>query len=447
MSIFKAYDIRGVYPTELNEEIFYKIGRAFATFTNVKRIVVGGDNRLSTPSLKKSFIKGLLDAGVDVTDIGTVATSMVYFACYKLGFNAGAMITASHNPKEFNGAKLCDSEGLAIGFENGLDKVKALVEKLEFKTGEGKLIKMDIQDEYKQFLNNVGSNNFKGFKIVIDGSNGSAGLIYSKILRSLGAEVIELFCEPDGNFPNHKIPDPMIEENLKEIKSEVTKLNADIGFAIDGDGDRLAIVDERGEKISSAHVTCLLAENCLAKNRNAKIVYDVLSSQVVEEVIKQNNGIPVIWKVGHSFISRKCKELDAPFAGEASFHYYFKESNYTDDTLIATIKILDILASKKRKLSELMNKYPTYHQVIEKRIPVAEGMKFEFIENLKDDFQKRGYVILALDGVKVKFEKGWAAFRASNTESKITISYESPDLEEFKGIEDIVNDIIRKIPT
>ena len=446
MSIFKAYDIRGIYPTELNEEIIYKIAKAFAVFTNAKNIVVGGDNRLSTPSLKDSFIKGLLDSGVDVTDIGIVPTSVVYFACYKLGFEAGAMITASHNPKEFNGVKLCDSEGLAIGWEDGLDKIKTIMEKSDFRKGNGKLNTLDIFSDYAKFAGKLVTKTFDGLKIVVDGSNGSAGLPYAKILRSLGADVHEIFCNPDGNFPNHKIPDPLIEENLNEIKAEVKKRNADIGFALDGDGDRIVIIDDKGERTHANCITALLAERCLAKNKNAKIVYDVLSSQMVDEVIRQNGGIPVVWKVGHSFIPRKCKEIDALFAGEASSHYFFKESNYTDDTLIAAVKILDILVSGESKLSELVSKYPIYHQVLEKRIPITETMKFKFIENLKEDVLKKRYEISTLDGVKIKFKNGWAIFRASNTESKIVISYESPDLEEFRKIEIFVNDAIKQIP-
>lgn len=446
MPIFKAYDIRGIYPTELNEDMFYKIAQAFAVFIKGKRIVVGGDNRLSTPSLKKSFTQGLLDSGIDVTDIGTVATSMVYFSCYKLGFDGGAMITASHNPKEFNGIKLCGSDGLAVGFENGLDKVKKIMEKSQFKKGKGKLNTANILNDYKKFIKSL-SKNLNGMKIVVDGSNGSAGLIYSDILRSLGADVIELFCEPDGNFPNHKIPDPLIDENLKEIKLEVKRTKSNIGLAFDGDGDRIVIVNEKGEKVNTNHIIALLSEKILMKNKNAKIVFDILVSQVVEEVIRKNNGIPIVSPVGHSVIPRKCREHKAPFAGEASSHYYFKESNYTDDTLVAAVKILDIIISEKKKLSELTNKYPTYNQVIEKRVPILEEMKFEFIENLKHEFKKQGYEISTIDGVKIKFKNGWAVFRASNTESKIVISYESPNINDFKNIGKFVDNVINKIPS
>ncbi len=445
MVIFKAYDIRGIYPTELNEDIFYRIAKSFAVFIRGKRIVVGGDNRLSTPSLKKSFIQGLLDSGVDVVDIGTVATSMVYFSCYKLGFDGGAMITASHNPKEFNGIKLCGSDGLSIGLENGLDKIKIIMEKSQFKNGKGGLTKQNILSDYKKFIKNL-SRDLTGMKIVIDGSNGSAGLIYSDILHSLGADVVELFCEPDGNFPHHKIPDPLIDENLNEIKSEVKKTKANIGLAFDGDGDRIIIINGNGEKVNTNHISALLSEEILKENKNAKIVFDVLSSQLVDEVVKQNGGTPVRWKVGHSIIPRKCKELHAPFAGEASSHYFFKESNYTDDTIVAAVKILDIIMSEKRKLSELTNKYPIYYQEIEKRIPIPEEMKFKFIEDLKHDFKKQGYNLSTIDGVKVKFKNGWAVFRASNTESKIVISYESPSKNDFKDIQDFVNKTIRKIP-
>lgn len=443
MSIFKAYDVRGLCPSELNEEVAYLIGRAFATLFKGK-VVVGGDTRLSTPSLKESLIKGLIDSGATVIDIGMVPTPVVYFACYNLGYGFGIMVTGSHLTKEYNGIKFCDSKGIPIGHEAGLSKIEELVKTKKFESGEGTVIKKDITIPYIGFIKSLATTSFEGLKIVIDGANGSAGKLYSQILRECGAEVVELYCEPDGNFPNHT-PDSMKKEFIVDLERAVKGLKADIGMAFDGDGDRIAIVDEDGEMTNTNHIFSLMIEDILKDNKGAKIVHDVLCSKLIEDVVKENGGIPLVNRVGHTFSAIRCFEENAAMAGEVSGHYFFKEANYTDDVLVASLKILKILKESGRGLSELTAKYPKYYEYAD-RLPVRDDKKFEFIENLKDQLKSQGYDLITLDGVRVSFDHGWMLFRPSNTEPKISMGLESSNKEEFKKIKQLADEIIKTIP-
>jgi len=444
MTLFKAYDVRGEYPKELNDEVAYKIGRAFATFLGKKTTVaVGGDSRLSTPSLKEKFIQGLLDSGMDVVDIGMVPTPVVYFCGYKLGFEAAVEITGSHLTKEYNGMKFCGLGGISISYEAGLNKIEEIFKSEEFISGSGSVRKENIVPRYVNYMKSLGID-FSGIKVVIDGANGAAGKIYSEILRKCGAEVVEIFCEPDGNFPNHT-PDPMNKEFIKELERNVKELKADIGMAFDGDGDRLNIVDNKGNIANSNHIFSLLAKDVLKENPGSKIVHDVLCSKLVDDMIKSNGGMPITWRVGHSLIAKKCLEDNAIMAGEVSGHYFFKESNYTDDVLIACIKILKIIKEEERSLAELTTVFPKFFEYSD-RLPIREEKKFEFIENLKRQFEERGHDLLTMDGVRINFENGWMLFRPSNTEPKISFGYESSDREEFERIKSMAEEIIKTIP-
>jgi len=444
MTLFKAYDIRGVYPKELNEDVAYKIGRAFATFLGKKTTVaVGGDCRLSTPSLKEKFIQGLLDSGMDVVDIGMVPTPVVYFCGYKLGFVAAVEITGSHLTKEHNGMKFCGPGGIAISYDDGINKIEEIFKSEKFAIGMGKMEKMDVVSQYIDYIKSFGID-FSGIKVVIDGANGVAGKIYSKILRECGADVVEIFCEPDGNFPNHT-PDPMNKEFIKELEKKVKEHEADIGMAFDGDGDRLNIVDNTGIISNSNHIFSLLAKNVLKENAGGKIVHDVLCSKLVDDMIKSSGGIPITSRVGHSIIAKMCLEENAVMAGEVSGHYFFKEANYTDDVLVACLKILKIMKENKKPLSKLASVFPKFFEHSD-RLPIREEKKFEFIENLKRQLEEQGHDLLTLDGVRVNFENGWMLFRPSNTEPKISFGYESSDPEEFETIRLMAEEIIKTIP-
>jgi len=444
-SIFKAYDIRGIYPSELDDESAYLIGRAFATIYKDKNVVVGGDARISTPHLKKHLINGLLESGANVIDVGMTATPVIYFGCYGLEYDAGIMVTGSHLEKEHNGMKFCDASGIPIGYDAGLFRVKEIVKERRFLSKKGERSDKDLTMSYTKFIKGLFPAGFKGLKIVVDGANGSAGQIYTSILRNLGVEVIELYCNPDGLFPNHT-PDPMKKEFIDDLRQEVISNSADSGFGFDGDGDRLAVVDEKGKSVNTNHIFSLLIEDVLRTNNGGNIVHGVLCSKLVEDITLKNGGIPIACKVGHSFIASKCAEEGALVGGEVSGHYFFRESNYSDDVMVACVKLLKIMKEGATPLSDLTCRYPLFYEE-SKRMPVRKGMKFLFIEELKKKLTSQGYDLIILDGVKVKFDHGWMLFRASNTEDKISLGYESSDKNEFEKISRIVEEIISTIPT
>jgi len=447
MSIFRAYDVRGIYPTEINEEIALKIGKAFGTF-NPGKIVVGFDTRLSSPSLKEKLINGLISTGATVIDAGIVTSPIVMFSTKHLECEGGVMVSASHNPKEFNGFKFYQKEGVPIGFESGLTKIQELFENEEFSEGKGNLIKKDIIKDYSDFiLNLINIKKPINMKVVVDAGNGSTGGIYPKILRKAGIEVHELFCEPDGNFPNHE-PNPTKKENLVQLQKKVSELNADLGFAFDGDGDRMAVIDEDGNVVYVGIVFSILIENALEKEPGSKIVYTILDSTAIDAVIRQHGGVPIVCRVGHTYITQRMIEEEASVAGEISGHYYFKETYGADDALFACLKLIEHLINTGKKISDYVDKFPKYYSQVSEglRFPIKESEKFSFIEGLKKEFESKGYKIDTLDGVKVIFDDGWALFRPSNTEPIISMSYEAYNEKAFERIKKFVDDIVKKIP-
>ena len=447
MSIFRAYDIRGIYPKDLNEEIAEKIGKAFGTF-NPGKIVVGMDARLSSPSLKEKLIDGLLSTGCEIIDVGMVTTPMLMFAVKHLEADGGVMVTASHNPKEYNGFKFFAKDAVPISYESGINKIQEIFEKELFKEGEGSLKKTNIFEDYSKFL--IEKISFKvqpTFNIVVDAGNGVAGLIYPKVLKRAGLQVHELFCEPDGNFPNHE-PNPSKEENLVALKGKVKELGAGFGFAYDGDGDRLVIVKKDGETIRSSIVFSIFIKNVLKEHPGAKIIYTPLDSKAIEDIIKENGGIPIVSKVGHTYITQKMLEEDAWLAGEISGHYYFKETYASDDALFATLKFIEILVNGEKSVEDYEKEFPKYYSAVSEslRFPIKEDEKFPFIERLKEEFKEKGFKIDTTDGVKVFFDYGWALFRPSNTEAVISASYEAYTKEGFEKMKEFVDEIIARIP-
>ncbi len=447
MSIFRAYDVRGIYPTELNEEITLKIGKAFGTF-NPGKIVVSNDLRLSGPSLKKEFIKGLLSTGATVIDIGMVTSPITMFATKYLKCDGGVIVSASHNPKEYNGFKFYCKDGIPISYESGINEIEKIFKDKNFSKGKGKLIKKNIIEEYSEFL--LKKINIKSplkLKIVVDAGNGTTGTIYPRIIRKLGIDVIELYCEPDGNFPNHE-PNPCKTEVLVDLQKKVVETGSDLGFAFDGDGDRLAVVDENGKVVYVGIVFSILIDNALKKEPGSKVVYTILDSKAIDDVIRNKGGIPVVCRVGHTYITEKIIEEDAAIAGEISGHYYFKETNGADDALFACLKLIESLVTSNKKISDYEKEFPKYLSEVSEalRFPIKASEKFLFIERLKKEFKEKGYIINTIDGVKVMLKDGWALFRSSNTEPIISMAYEAYDKEAFKRIKKFVNDIIVRIP-
>lgn len=442
--VFKAYDVRGVYLKELRESLARDIGAAFATMFPGS-IVVGGDVRQSTPSLKAAFIEGLRSAGANVVDIGFATTPLVLFATKTLGAAGGANITASHNPKEYNGLKLNDGAGIPLSYETGISKIEALVKERKFAAGKrGGLTQRDVLPEYIKFMEgHLPKGRLRGWRIVVDAGNSVGGLINPAVLQALGAEVIQLYCEPDGTFPNHE-PNPENAENMRDLQAKVREVRANLGVAYDGDADRVGFVDERGEIVAVNKIFCLFVRDVLAKRGGGKIVYDVECSKLVDDVIRAAGGVPIVSKTGHTYITQRMISEKADFAGEKSGHYYFAETQGIDDGLFATVRALTILTESKKPLSEATADFKLYEAAY-RRIPVPEERKFDMVQQIKEHWSADGLKPITLDGARVNFPKGWALVRASNTEPKLSVTYEASTKEEFGKIERIVDETLKEV--
>jgi len=448
--IFRAYDIRGVYPTELNEGVARRIGFAFAKM-NRGKIVVGGDVRLSTPKLKAAFIEGARAAGASVIDVGFVTTPLLGWTARALGAAGSAAITASHNPKEWNGIKLNDKKG-PISYESGLKKIEKELSamatngnKMVNKMGsrEGQLTQKDPLPEYVRFIDNYVHHHgaFSRLKVVVDAGNGVTGMINPPVLQMLGADVIKLFCEPDGNFPNHE-PNPEKPENLSALQEKVLEEKANLGIAYDGDGDRVGFVDEKGRIVAESKVFCILIRDALSKEKG-KVIFDVKCSKAIQETIRKEGGEPVMSRTGHTYITQKMKEIGAVLAGERSGHYYFRELGGNDDALFATIKVLQYLIKTGKELSSISNDFPQYFSAHE-RLSIDEKRKFQLVEDIGKEFEKFG-AVSRIDGARVELKEGWMLSRASNTEGKIDVIYEGTTKKAFSDIKKKVDEVLQRV--
>jgi len=440
MSIFKAYDVRGVYPSELNEELAYKIGRAFVSFLKVDNVAVSMDMRGSSESLKKELIRGIIDQGADVIEVkGLCSTPRSYFACWFLKAAASIMVTASHNPGKYNGLKFTRKEAIPISGATGIKDIEELVLKNEFKEvkEKGKVIMKDVTKAYKEhILSFIDISKIKPLKVVIDAGNGMGGRDMDLILDKLPLKVIKMFFEPDGNFPNHEA-NPLKEENLADLKKMIIKEKADFGISLDGDADRVFFIDENCETVPSDLITCLISEEIL-KEKKGTILYDLRSSWIVKEVIEKNKGKASMSRVGHSFIKEQMRKEDGIFAGELSGHFYFKDNFYTDSGIISALKVIQII-SEKGKLSELVKPLKKYYASgeINSEVEDKEGKMKELSEKYKE-----GYVCW-LDGVRVDFEDWWFNVRASNTEPLLRLNLEAKNKNLMEDKRDEVLKIIR----
>ena len=443
MSIFRAYDIRGIYPNELNGVIAYKIGLAFGKFIGKSNIALGMDVRKSSPEIKKHLVKGLLASGLNVIDFGVIPTPLLYFAVAYKELDGGAMITGSHNPKEYNGIKLCGKNGLCFSYETGIGEIEKMVSKdIKIKYGKkGKMKRGNIEKEYIDFvLQKI--NLEKKLKIVIDAGNGTAGKVSSKLFQKMGCEVVELFCEPNGDFPNHH-PDPLVKENLETLKSKVKEVDADIGIAYDGDGDRVGFVDDKGNVVENNKVFALLIKSVLEKNHEAKIAYEVLASKLVEDVILMHKGVPIISRVGHSYIQNIMKEEGCLIGGETSGHYYFKENFNYDDGIFASAKLVEIVSKKENSFSSLIESLPKYITSDDTRVYCPDNKKFKVVEYLRKKFEGLGKLI-TIDGVKVIEKDKWFIVRASNTQPALVLRWEAKKEKDFNDIRDFILEEVKK---
>lgn len=449
-NIFRAYDIRGTYPDQLNTDTAKLIGKGFATWLIGRTgnpgpsVVVGRDNRTHGEELQKAFIEGLMECGCGVTDIGLSPSPYLFFANTYGEFDAGCNVTASHNPKQYNGFKLITKNAHAV-FGDLLQEVYQTIQKGEFAKGEGAMLHANLMDDYFKKLKGIFS--FKrNLKVVVDTGNGVAGMLYPTILRKLGHHVDELYTELDGTFPNHE-PDPIVEANLEDLKKKVLQSGADLGLAFDGDGDRASVITEKGEFVDADKTLMLLAQDALSRHPDKSIVFTVSNSQVLFELIEKWGGKPVMCPVGHSYVEHAMTENDAIFGGEQSGHFFLPEDYYPyDDALVAVCRILKIASDSDKKVSELFDEFPQTFSEPEIRPKCADDVKFEVIQKITDHFKDK-YPCNTMDGVRIDFGNGgWAGIRASNTSPRLSITMEAKSQEELDKIKEIVLGHLKTYP-
>lgn len=437
VSIFKACDIRGTYGKDLTEREAFDIGLAFGTMIEGKSLVVGGDVRLSTPVLKKELIRGLMQSGCKVIDIGVLPTPAFYFSKRHLGTYAGVMVTASHNPARYNGFKVAFGD-MPVE-EKDIKLIEELTKTKEYRSGKGFMEKRPMVEEYQKYILNLFKPISGKNKVVIDAGNGVCGPVAIKLFETLGYDVETLFCEPDGNFPNRE-PNPAIAENLRYLQEKVVETKADMGVAFDGDGDRVAFVDERGEILPSERGIIIFARYLFEKHGPDKVVYDHKCSTIVEKEILKAGGEAIREKSGHAFIKRNFLLQGAVMAGEISGHYFFKEIG-GDDGIYAALLMGEILNTKGITLSQLSSQIPDYYITPDIRIPYARDDKEELLKRVKESFKQ--YPIDMLDGVRVIFPKGWGLIRISVTEPMITLRFEGATPEDLNNIK---NTFLKALP-
>jgi phosphomannomutase len=423
-AIFKAYDIRGVYPAEINEAIARRIGNAFAHYTGAQQVVVGRDMRPSSEPLASAFIEGATAAGADVTDIGLCSTDVVYYASGALDA-PGAMFTASHNPAQYNGIKLCKSGAAPVGESSGLQQIKELVASGVTSRGEspGKVETRDLLDDFGAHVRSfVDLSVLTPLKVVADTANGMGGLVVPKVFEGLPFSLTILFGELDGTFPNHPA-DPIQAENLKDLQRAVVDTGADIGLAFDGDADRVFLVDDKGVPVSGSTTTAIVAAGILDRHPGETIVYNLICSHAVPEIIVEHGGTPVRTRVGHSFIKQVMAETGAIFGGEHSAHYYFRDNWRADSGSIAALFVLEQLCRAGVPLSELRKPFDRYVQSGEINSPVPDpAAVIERVAAAYDEYEQD-----RLDGLTVECGDWWFNLRPSNTEPLLRLNLEAAD--------------------
>ncbi len=439
-NIFLMYDIRGVVNDSLTNDGIYAIGQSFATVAlerGVTEIIVGGDARLSTPELKNALIRGVISTGCNVADVGTVATPLVYFAANRSEFNTGMMVTASHNPPHYNGIKIL-LQGQSLYAEQ-VQELRARIIKGDFSKGSGQIIERMIETSY---LDAICSDLQlqRPVRVVIDCANGIAGAVAPQILRSIGCEVIELFCDVDGTFPNHPA-DPTQPENLRDLIAAVRLEKADVGLALDGDGDRLVVVSPNGEIVLPDRFMIFFIRDILGRHPGEKILFDVKCSRAVPEAIRKSGGEPIMWKTGHSLIKAKLKSSGGIFAGEMSGHLFFKDRwPGFDDGIYSAARLCEILANSDMSTEELFAALPVFCSTPEIRVECEN--QHEFVKTLASQIDSGDGEVNELDGVRVDYKDGFGLVRASNTAPEIVLRFEADSDERLKEIRSVFGDLL-----
>ena len=431
--IFREYDIRGIVGDDLTEEVVERVGRAFGTGLADRpgpRVVVGHDNRPSSPDLGAAMCRGLNAAGVDTLFVSTVPTPALYFAAIEFGTDAGIQITGSHNPPEYNGIKLV-KDGAAI-YGAAIQELRTRIEAGRFSTGSGSSREVEILDRYVEEIAARGRVD-SPVRMVLDCGNGAGSVAAVRALRAAGVDVEGLFCESDGTFPNHH-PDPTVDENLVDLIGRVRETGADVGVGLDGDADRIGAVTESGGIVRGDHLLLLFAREILRDRPGAEVIFDVKCSQALPQVIAADGGIPVMWKTGHSLIKERMRIGGAPIAGEMSGHICFADRFFgTDDAIYAAARLAGLISRSGRSLSDLAAEIPAYPSTPELRIDCPEEQKFEIVAAAVAHY-KSTHDVIDIDGARVSFPGGWALIRASNTQPVIVARIEADTEERLREI-------------
>lgn len=443
-SIFREYDIRGIAGKDLNHEVVEMIGLSFGSMiieNGLKKISIGRDCRKSSDWIFDSLSKGIIRTGVDIIDLGLVTTPVLYFSLYGLDVDGGIMITASHNPPNYNGFKAAIGKDVLSSKQIQDLKDKIIGRSFRISETKGQIVKFDIYELYMaDIVKNIKIS--RKLRVGVDCANTPVGLFAKDVLTSAGCEVFELFPEPDGNFPNHH-PDPSVEDNLRDLINLVKEEKLDIGIAFDGDADRLGVINEKGVLIYSDMILLLLARSVVKENPGAKIIGEVKCSKNLFDDIRRNGGIPIMWKTGHSNIKRKIKEEKAPLAGELSGHIFFSDRHHGyDDALYAALRLIEIISNQKGSISNMFKDIPKMYSTPEIRIDFAENEKFVIVDKLIQSIKDENlglYNLVTVDGIRLENSSGWALVRASNTQPALTIRFEAESEEKLKDMKNYIS--------
>ncbi|MGO9018430.1 MAG: phosphomannomutase/phosphoglucomutase [Syntrophobacteraceae bacterium] len=443
--IFREYDIRGITESEITDQDVATLGRAFGTYMarqGKRRVVVGRDCRLTSDRYRDLLVGGMLQSGMDVVDIGVCPTPVFYFAIRHLDREGGMMITASHNPPEYNGFKVCNGFDTIAGAE--IQKFAHIARSGDFSSAEGSLDHFDIISTYVDFV--TGNIRLKSrLRVGIDGGNATGGPVATTILKKLGCEIYPIYCEMDGTFPNHE-PDPTVMENLVDLRDLVLRERLDVGVAYDGDSDRLGVIDHRGEVVFGDKLMIIFAREILSRRPGSVFISEVKCSKTLYDDIERQGGVAIMWKTGHSLIKAKMKEVDAQLAGEMSGHIFFKDRYFGfDDGIYASCRLLEILSGTGKRIPELLDGVPATHTTPEIRVECPDEIKFEVVDRAKREFKEKNLKVIDTDGARITFPDGWGLVRASNTQPVLVLRFEAETLDRLGEIRDLIESTIARI--
>ncbi|MBT3312323.1 MAG: phosphomannomutase/phosphoglucomutase [Desulfobacterales bacterium] len=441
--IFREYDIRGIAGKDITDDDVTLIGKGIGTFLyqhGSSKITVGQDCRVTSGHYTGKLIEGLRSVGMDVIDIGVCTTPVLYFSIKHLNQEGGVMVTASHNPPEYNGFKMCI--GLDSIHGEDIQKILGIIKEQSFSEGNGTLASVDVIPEYKDhIINNI--NISRPLRVGIDAGNGTAGVTAIPILKGIGCEVHDIYCDMDGTYPNH-IADPTVLKNNRDLISLVKEKGLDLGIGYDGDGDRIGVVDHNGDMVFGDKLIIIFAREILSRKPGATFISEVKCSKTMYDDIEKNGGKPIMWKTGHSLIKQKMKEENAELAGEMSGHMFFADRYFGyDDAIYASCRLLEILADTGKTMPELLADVPKTYSTPEIRVECPDAKKFNLVRKVTDFFRK-DYNVIDIDGVRVLFDDGWGLVRASNTQPALVLRFEAMSEERLDEIRELIESTLEK---